>query len=287
VLAAGAIARAVQPVQPWSDVSTVLTVTLATATLIGLALFVRDCLALRRGMRRWLAHSRPADELRQLLPRELARTPARIRLVADSTVAATSGCLLPTIWIGDRFAGERLRLIVIHEMSHASARDPLWIALIAAVRRAYWWNPLVAHLARQAVLMIESTCDHRSAAHFDKPRYVAELASLVLTIAAPPPAMIAAAHAANLDVQRLRLLRTTLRLRARDVVVVAALGAGAAATAMIDVVAREAGPLALGPPATPSSGAPRAVAVAVDQAAVLDEWLSTYAYTPQQHFGNR
>ena len=221
--------------------------------------------------------------LRSLLPPELATVAAEIRVVANSDVAAASGWLRPTIWIGDRFTGEQLRLVVVHEMWHVRGRDPVWIAAIAAVRRVLWWNPLVAHLARQALLMIESTCDHRSATQFEKSRYAAELASLVLANAAPAPGLIATMRAGNLDVQRLKLLRTPLRLRARDVVVVAALGVGAATTAMSNVVEREA---AL-PPETPPSSAQTAV-LATDNAngaEVLDELLDTYAYTPQQHLG--
>ena len=52
----------------------------------------------------------PPTELRSLLPPELADVAAEIRVVANSNVAAASGCLTPTIWIGDRYTGERLRL---------------------------------------------------------------------------------------------------------------------------------------------------------------------------------
>jgi hypothetical protein len=120
------------------------------------------------------------------------------------------------------------------------ARDPLWLAAIAAVRRAYWWNPLVGYLARQAVLMIESTCDHRCAADVDKQSYIRELALLLLAGAAPAPRLIATAHAANLDVQRLRLLGTTLLLRTRDIALLAALGAAGATTAAAAIVERAA-----------------------------------------------
>jgi beta-lactamase regulating signal transducer with metallopeptidase domain len=210
------------------DAATLLGCWLAAASLVGLALFVGDCLALRPSLRRWRCASRPADELRSLLPAELARVAAEIRVVTNSSVAAASGYFRPTIWIGDRYTGERLRLVVLHEMWHVRGHDPLWLLLVAAVRRAYWWNPLVAHLARQATLMIESTCDHRSAQHFDKPRYVA---------------------------------------------VVAALGAGAAATATTNVIELET---VVALEASPSS---------VNNE-VLDELLSSYAYTPQQHLGN-
>ena len=255
------------------DAAALLGYALAAASLVGLALFVGDCLALRRCLRRWRAASRPADELRSLLPPELARVAAEIRVVAHSGVSAASGYFRPTIWIGDRYTGERLRLVVVHEAWHVRGHDPLWLLVVAGVRRAYWWNPLVAHLARRAILMIESTCDHRSAAHFDKQRYIAELASLVLVGATPAPRLIATARAANLDVQRLRLLGTTLRLRARDVAVVAALGVGAAATATTNVIELEA-PNAL--ETLPSL-------VNTD---VLDDWLTSYAYTPQQHLGD-
>jgi hypothetical protein len=265
------------------DVVGILGYVLAGASALGLALFVGDCVALRRCTRRWRRASKRADGLRSLLPPELASVDAELRVVTDSDVAAASGYLRPTIWIGDRFAGERLRLVVVHEMWHVRARDPLWIASIAAVRRVLWWNPLVAHLARQAMLMLEATCDQRSAAAFDKPRYIGELASLVLAKAAPAPGLLATLQTANFDVQRLRLLGTTLRLRARDLVVVAALGIGAAATALSNVVehqspvARAASPEAAQPAERGARGA--------NDAELLDELLGVYAYTPQQTLG--
>jgi hypothetical protein len=283
------------PIQPWLDAATLLSIVLAAATLTGLALFVGDCLALRRCVRRWRASSRPADHLRALLPPELAAVPAHIRIVANSNVAAASGYLLPTIWIGDRYSGERLRLTLVHEMWHVRGRDPLWLALLAAVRRAYWWNPLVAYLARAGVLMIESICDHRSAKHFGQSRYVTELVSLLLADAVPAPRLLATMQAASLNVQRVRLLRTPLRLRARDVVLVAALAASAAATAMTNVVEpthapssskpqNAALPSALAPPT--SSGNARSISPHTDNAddsGSIEDMLASYA--PQQHVG--
>ena len=251
---------------------TLLGSALAAASLIGLVLFVGDCVALRHCVRRWRATSRPADGLRSLLPPELAQVPAEIRIVENSNVAAASGYLAPTIWIGDRYVGERRRLTVIHEMWHVRSRDPLWLASIAAVRRAYWWNPLVAYLARQAMLMIESTCDHRSAEHFDKSRYITELAALLLADATPAPRLMATVHAASLNVQRLRLLGARLRLRARDVVLLAALGASAAATAMTSVVEYEAMAALAEQPSTvlPATPAGAALAILVRAANVRD-----------------
>jgi beta-lactamase regulating signal transducer with metallopeptidase domain len=267
------------------DVVDFLGYVLAGASAFGLALFVGDCVALRRCTRRLRAASHRADGLRSLLPPELAAVAVELRVVADSDVAAASGYSRPTIWIGDRFAGERLRLVVVHEMWHVYARDPLWIASIAAVRRVLWWNPLVAHLARQAMLMIESTCDHRSAAVLEKSRYIGELASLVLAKAAPAPGLFATLQTANFDVQRLRMLGTALRLRARDLVVVAALGVGAATTAMSNVVEQRE---SAAPRETPPASAQLSTlgrGATLNDAELLDELLGVYAYTPQQHLG--
>jgi beta-lactamase regulating signal transducer with metallopeptidase domain len=280
-----------QPPQPWLDAVALLCLVLAAASLAGLALFVGDCLALRRCVRRWHATSRPADDLRSLLPPELKTVPAEIRVVANSNVAAASGYLVPTIWIGDGYRGERLRLTLVHEMWHVRGRDPIWLALLAAVRRAYWWNPLVAYLARVGLLMIESICDHRSAKHFEKSRYAAELASLLLADAAPAPRLLATMQAASLNVQRVRLLHAELRLRPRDLLLVAMLGASAAAAAITNVVERVPSPSFTAPQSTAQPDAETAAGqlLAVSSRAdrsdgeALDDLLASYA--PQQHSG--
>jgi beta-lactamase regulating signal transducer with metallopeptidase domain len=291
---AGGAELTARSMQPWLEVNTLLGSVLALASLLGLALFAGDCLAMRRCVRRWRATSRPAEELRALLPPELAAIPAEIRVVENSTVAAASGYLVPTIWIGDRHGAERLRLIVVHEMWHVRGRDPLWLAMLGAVRRMYWWNPLVAYLARQATLMLESVCDHRSAQHIDRARYVTELAALLLTDTATAPRLLATVHAKSLNVQRLRLLRAQLRMRSRDFFVVAALGTSAAATALAHVIERQPAPafdpqqlspLTSGNAALPSTQAGAALALLLraanaGDADLIDDLLG--AYTPQE-----
>jgi hypothetical protein len=263
----------------------VLGLVVASAALLGLALFLGDWLALERCVRRWRAASSPGDELRKHLPAELAAVPAEIRIVTDSDVAAATGWSRPTIWIGDRHIGTRLKLALVHELTHARQRDPLWLAAIAAVRRLYWWNPLVAYLARQAVLMLESTCDHRSARHFAKNQYAAELASMLLAGAAPMSRLVATVRAPNLDVLRLRLLGADLRLRVRDVALLATLGALGAATATASVVERAPSPASAPAFALPDTPAGAALATLVratnagDNGALI-ELLG--AYTPQE-----
>ena len=269
------------------DASAILSAVVIAAFLIGFVLFVRDCVALRRSLCGWRARSRCGEHLRALLPRELAAVAAEIRIVEGSAVAAASGLRKSTVWLGDRHTDAQRELALVHELWHVRARDPVWVALIAAVRRAYWWNPLVAHLARQAMLMIESTCDHRCAAQLGKSHYMSQLASLLLAGTAPAPRLVATISAANIDVQRLRLLGEPLRLRARDFALVVALAASATAAAAAAVVERSA-PLVLGAPAgseLPAPPAGRALASVLRAAnagdsALLAELLG--AYTPQE-----
>jgi beta-lactamase regulating signal transducer with metallopeptidase domain len=272
--------------EPLFEATAALGYVVAAAFVVGLALFVRDCIALRRCLHRWRARSRSGEHLRALLPRELKLVAADIRIVEGSAVAAASGALKPTIWLGDRHTEAQRRLALVHEMWHVRARDPVWLGLIAAVRRAYWWNPLVAYLARQAVLMIESRCDHRCAAELGKAHYVSQLASLLLAATAPAPRLIATIGTANVDVQRLRLLGQPLRVRARDLGLLVGLAIFGAATAALAVA--EATPLAepaapaADRPVVPTGDVPPALLSAAEagDSAVLAELLGEY--TPLQ-----
>jgi bla regulator protein BlaR1 len=273
--------------EPRADWTAALTFAVAAAYLVGFALFIRDSVVLRSCLRGWRARSRCGEHLRALLPRELATVAADLRIVEGSAVAAASGVLKPTVWIGDRHTQTQRELALVHELWHVRAGDPLWIGLIAAVRRAYWWNPLVAYLARQAVLMIESTCDHRCAAQLGKSHYMSQLASLLLAATTPAPRLVATIGAANLDVQRLRLLGQPLRLRARDVALVAALAVSMSVAATAVVVERapahvEAPPRGSDLPSTPAGNALSSLLRAANggDSALLAGLLG--AYTPQE-----
>lgn len=257
---------------------------IASAFVVGIGLLARDCLALRRSVRAWRARSRPAPELAALLPPELAGVAAEIRVVEHSAVAAASGVWRPTIWLGDRHSGAQLTLALTHEAWHVRGRDPAWLLAIAAVRRLYWWNPLVARLARHAVLMLESSCDHRCAAQIGRASYAARLAALLLAATAPMPRLVATAG--SLDVQRLKLLGEPLALRARDLALLAAFvlsGATAAAAAVVERTPSEAAaPPGIALPDTPAGRALSALLGAANggNTELLVELLG--AYTPQE-----
>jgi hypothetical protein len=146
-------------------------------------------------------------------------------------VAAAAGWLRPTIWIGDGFNAADLRVALVHECWHARRRDPLLIAAVLLVKRLCWWNPLVAYLARQALLLVEAACDRRCAGSLGAASYIERLAVMMLDTrgsAAPPLAAAARGHE---NVLRLELLSACERWRGRDRVLLTALcalGAGIA-----------------------------------------------------------
>lgn len=271
--------------------SSYLIYTVAALYAIGAGLFVIDCVRLGRSLRQWRGASRRAEELRERLPSAWRGTRAEIRVVAHSQVAAASGLLRPIVWIGERFDDEELELVLLHEVCHVRRRDPLWIALIVALRRMYWWNPLVAHLAHQAIAMIESRCDHDCAAWLGKRRYAARLAALMLSAADRSPQLAGAIRSRRSNLLRLRLLRADAALRARDYALIAAVGTAAALAIAGHALARPvlARPAAVREapsgapiPDTPAGRALAALLRAVNDrdAAALAEY--TNAFTPQE-----
>jgi hypothetical protein len=176
--------------------------------LPGLLWFARDLIAYRATVERWGRNSRCGEALRTFLPASIQAIPARIRIVADSSVAAATGCFRPTIWIGDRVvdAGEQ-QIALVHEANHLRRRDPVRLMLIGLVARAFWFNPIVAILKRQAILAIESGCDEACARALGRKRYRKTLAHLVLVgQASSGPAMAPALRSSKLDLIRLELL---------------------------------------------------------------------------------
>ncbi|HET7132769.1 MAG TPA: M56 family metallopeptidase, partial [Gammaproteobacteria bacterium] len=136
----------------------------------GALFYARDLAALRAAIAAWRARSNSGERLRALLPAELRATRAAIRVVAGSRVAAAAGWPRSTIWVGDGFNEADLRVALVHECWHVRRRDPLLMPSVMLVRRLYWWNPLVAFLAGQALLLVEAACDRRCVESRGAPR---------------------------------------------------------------------------------------------------------------------
>lgn len=261
---------------------------MALPVLIGLVQLVRDYGAFRATLRDWRARSRSGEMLRAWLPDDLRTTRAEIRIVSGARVAAASGWFRPTIWLGDELGTDAdLRVALVHECWHLRRRDPVWVALVAALRRAYWWNPLVTHLADQAVLMTESLCDRRCIATLGRRDYVGRLAAMMLEAgdSASTPSLAPAARRPSLNVRRLKLLDATPRLRPRDYAVLAFFCVAATAAAAAQVVeAPGARPdwSRVSIPATPAGRALAALLGAFNDGDLESVGAYLGAYTPQE-----
>jgi beta-lactamase regulating signal transducer with metallopeptidase domain len=225
----------------------VVTWIVAAAFAVGAAWFVVDCVRARAVVRSWRSRSTDAGALRALLPAHLRATRAALRIVHDSPHAAASGYWRPTIWIGDEIGNtDTVRVALLHECWHVRRRDPLKVLVITAVRRLYWWNPLVRALASHAALLLEAECDRRCARDVGKNLYVTELARTMLAASSPPPLPLAAASGTRgSNLLRLDLLNRETLMRSRDHVVLWAFAASAIALAACQSVQPEASATAL------------------------------------------
>jgi beta-lactamase regulating signal transducer with metallopeptidase domain len=190
----------------------------AAAFAVGAGWLIVDCVRARDVVRSWRARSTDAEALRELLPAHLRATKVAIRTVRESPHAAASGYLRPTIWIGDEIRHtDTLRVALLHECWHVRRHDPLKVLLLTALRRFYWWNPLVFALAKHAALLLEAECDRRCAHDVGKRRYVTELARTMLAASNPPPLPLAAAAGTRgSNLLRLDLLNREALMRTRD-----------------------------------------------------------------------
>lgn len=273
------LAAAVAAIQPAADsVSPVpgLVWLLAASLAVGMLRFAADCAALRASIAAWRSRSSSGEQLRALLPAELRRTRATIRVVAGSRVAAVAGWVRPTIWIGDGFKeAADVRVALVHECWHARRNDPLLIAAVMLVKRAFWWNPIVAHLAARALLLVEVACDRRCAGSLGAPHYIERLGAMMLDSGGGESPRLAAAVRGHENVLRLELLSEPTRWRARDCTLLAAFCAIGVCIAGWSVA--QARPLTgvLPPPAwsrvpIPSTPAGQALTALLD----LDAWSS-------------
>jgi hypothetical protein len=86
-----------------------------------------------------------------------------------------------TIWVGEGLsAHSEVKAALVHECCHLRRRDPVLILAVNLVRRLYCWNPVVALLCRQLLLLFEQACDANAAKVLGKSDYQRSLARLLL-----------------------------------------------------------------------------------------------------------
>lgn len=95
---------------------------------------------------------------RQLgIERKLELRASRRVLSAHTWGWRTTQIVLPAE--AERWPGDRLRNVLVHEVCHVVHRDWLWLHVSKLIGAIYWFNPVVALAIRQHELETEKACD--------------------------------------------------------------------------------------------------------------------------------
>ncbi len=132
--------------------------------------------------------------LRQLA--ELLRFKRPIVLLGNPQrkMPMTWGVLRPKLLLpgeADQWAEERQRVVLLHELAHATRCDYLTNLITQIACALYWFNPLVWFAARQLAIERERACDDIVLCHGTRP---ADYAEQILQIASGIPAQRFAVH---------------------------------------------------------------------------------------------
>jgi beta-lactamase regulating signal transducer with metallopeptidase domain len=204
------------------------------ALIPGLLMFGADVLRYHRTLRLWGWDSQSREQLRIVLPEAVRRVPYAIRVVSGSRIAAVTGLIRGTIWVGDGLTGHSdLKAALLHECLHIDRKDTVTILAVTLLKRLYYWNPLVRHLAHRAGFLIEAACDERCAHLLGRNEYRNSLARLILdSQSTPRMAFTSTVRTGKHDLARVAALGRIPRVHARAWIgaLLCVSGLGAAAT---------------------------------------------------------
>lgn len=179
---------------PWA------TLLWAAGSLLLLARLGGSMLALNR----WRRKSRPLTELDLGAGRS-----AEIRLHPELEGPVAAGILRPTVFVPTAWSDwddTTRRMVLAHECSHLSRRDPLWRALGSLACALHWFNPFVWWLARRHALQSEYACDAQVLRSGIDPRRYARLLCDLADAGRPPSPALAMAEKSELRSRVERLL---------------------------------------------------------------------------------
>jgi beta-lactamase regulating signal transducer with metallopeptidase domain len=170
--------------------------------------FLVDIVRRTRRLERLERNAKDGEYLRSLLPASLQSIPGRIRIVPGSNAMAT-GMRRGTIWVGEGLcAHSELKTALVHECCHLRRRDPGLILAVNLVRRLYCWNPVVALLCRQLLLLFEQACDANAAAVLGKSDYRRSLARLLLDARADDMTLVPGVLGSSSGYRRIRAIES-------------------------------------------------------------------------------
>jgi beta-lactamase regulating signal transducer with metallopeptidase domain len=170
--------------------------------------FLVDLVRRTRRLKRLERKSQDGEYLRSLLPASLQSIPGRIRIVPGSNALAT-GRLRGTIWVGEGLcAHTEVKTALVHECCHLRRGDPGLILAVHLARRLYFWNPIVALLCRQLLLLFEQACDAKSAKVLGKSDYQRSLARLLLDARADDMTLVPGVLGSSSGYRRIRAIES-------------------------------------------------------------------------------
>lgn len=164
-----------------------------------------------------------ADPRVQALAEEVGRKiglRCAVELLSSSAVLTpvAFGVLRPAVMLpigSDSWSLERLRNVLIHELSHVRRRDPLTQIVAELARAVHWYNPLAWYSVGRLMLERERACDDEvvqgGARGVDYADHLLSMAKRVVHRRAYPKSVLSMAEVAGLKVRVTALLTPTLR----------------------------------------------------------------------------
>ncbi|WP_293749015.1 M56 family metallopeptidase [uncultured Paraglaciecola sp.] len=197
------------------------------AFIIGLVLFFKDLVSYLKLHKRWVKHSKLDNQTWKTA--QITQPYCDIRRIKSDSPGMATGLTKPIIWLdSEQHDIDKIRTIVLHELTHIRQHDPYWLWVINLVQRLFWWNPLVwftAHYARQ---QIELSCDEQCKKHLPEGSYQLQLIKLTLQVnkqqqTLKMPAVLQMSGTPAFNLQRINKLNKEHKIKKRYVVVMAAL----------------------------------------------------------------
>ena len=197
------------------------------AFIIGLLLFFKDLMSYLKLHKRWIKDSTLDNQTWKTA--QIDQANCDIRRIKSHSPGMATDLTKPIIWLdSEQHDIDKIRTIVLHELTHIRQHDPYWLWAINLVQRLFWWNPLIwftAHYARQ---QIELSCDEQCKKHLPEGSYQLQLIELTLQVnkqqqTLKMPAVIQMSGTPAFNLLRIKKLNKEHKMKKRYVMVMASL----------------------------------------------------------------
>jgi beta-lactamase regulating signal transducer with metallopeptidase domain len=194
---------------------------------IGLVLFFKDVVSYIKLHRRWIKHSTLDNQAWEIA--KLTHPNCDIRRINTQAPGMTTGLIKPIIWLDSKqHEVDKIRTIVLHELTHIRQHDPYWLWAINLVQRLFWWNPLIWFIVNYARQQIELSCDEQCKKHLPEGSYQLQLIKLTLQVnrhhhSLPMPAVLQMSGTPAFNLQRINKLNKEHKMKKRYLLVMTCL----------------------------------------------------------------